>query len=187
MTKVNSLTTGDIAQYCDVNLRTVIRWIDKGSLKGYKLPGGGNNRITIDNFLMFLKENNMPVPQDFLPKNKTTLIVDDDANMARAIRRVLKKGGFECDIATNGFLAGSKLMEHKPTLMTLDLTMPGLDGFELLRHLRGEEKFNNLKILVISALAQDRLNEALVLGANAVLSKPFENEELLTLVNELTQ
>jgi excisionase family DNA binding protein len=187
MTKIKSLTTGDIAQYCDVNLRTVIRWIDKGSLKGYKLPGRGNNRVTVDNFLVFLKENNMPIPTEFLSNNKTTLIVDDDQDMASAIKRVLKKNGFKCDTATNGFLAGSKLMEHKPTLMTLDLTMPGLNGFELLKYLRAENQFNDLKILVISALTQDRLDEALVLGANAVLAKPFKNEDLVNLVNELTQ
>jgi excisionase family DNA binding protein len=185
MTKAKSLTTGDIAQYCDVNLRTVIRWIDKGNLKGYKLPGRGNNRVTVENFVVFLKENNMPIPAEFLVNNKTVLIVDDDKNMAGAIKRVLKKEAFECDIATNGFLAGSKLMENKPSLMTLDLTMPGLNGFELLRHLRAEAQFNDLKILVISALKQDRLDEAMALGANAVLSKPFKNDELLKIVNEL--
>ncbi|MBU2879199.1 MULTISPECIES: response regulator [Alteromonadaceae] len=187
MTKVKSLTTGDIAEYCDVNLRTVIRWIDKGSLKGYKLPGRGNNRVTVDNFVLFLRENNMPVPPGLLPNNKTVLIVDDDKDMGNAIKRVLKKAGFECDTATNGFLAGSKLMQHKPSMMTLDLTMPGLNGFELLKHLRAEEQFRDLKILVISALNQDSLDEALALGANAVLSKPFENDELLKLVNEMTQ
>ena len=57
MTKAKTLTTGDIAQYCDVNLRTVIRWIDNGSLKGYKLPGGGNNRVTVKDFVAFLNEN----------------------------------------------------------------------------------------------------------------------------------
>ncbi|WP_426360133.1 response regulator [Pseudocolwellia sp. HL-MZ19] len=186
MTKVKSLTTGDIAQYCDVNLRTVIRWIDKGSLQGYKLPGRGNNRVTVDNFVAFLKENKMPVPAELLSKNKTILIVDDEENMANAIKRVLKKGGFTCDTASNGFLAGSKLMEHKPALMTLDLTMPGLNGFELLKHLRAEDQFKDLKVLVISALTQDRLDEALALGADAVLSKPFKNDELLSLVNKLT-
>ncbi|MFA3791349.1 response regulator [Aliiglaciecola sp. SL4] len=186
MANVKSLTTGDIAKYCDVNLRTVIRWIDKGSLKGYKLPGRGNNRVTVDNFVLFLRQNNMPVPPELLPKNKTVLIVDDDKEMGNAIKRVLKKGGFECDTATNGFLAGSKLMQHKPSIMTLDLTMPGLNGFELLKHLRADEQFQDLKILVISALNQESLDEALALGANAVLSKPFEKDQLLSLVNEMT-
>ena len=118
MAQAKSLTTGDIAQYCDVNLRTVIRWIDKGSLKGYKLPGRGNNRVTVEDFVNFLKENNMPIPSEFIPPNQTVLIVDDDKDMANAIRRVLKKGGFQCDTVNNGFLAGSKLMQHKPKLLS---------------------------------------------------------------------
>jgi two-component system response regulator VicR len=99
---------------------------------------------------------------------------------------VLRKNGFVCDTATNGFLAGSKLMQHKPALMTLDLNMPGLNGFELLEHIRKQDEFQDLKILVISALNQDSLNKALALGADAVLSIPFDNQQLLTLVDELT-
>ena len=187
MTTVKSLTSGDIAKYCDVNLRTVIRWIDKGSLKGYKLPGRGNNRVTVADFLAFLKENNMPIPSNLLPDNKNILVVDDDKDMAAAIKRVLKSVGFQCDTATNGFLAGSKLMQHKPALMTLDLSMPGLNGFELLEHLRKHEQFNALKILIISASNKDSLDKAITMGANAALSKPFDNDQLIKLVGQLTQ
>jgi two-component system response regulator VicR len=150
------------------------------------LPGRGNNRVTVKDFITFLKENDMPIPSEFVPSNKTTLIVDDDIDMANAIKRVLRKNGFVCDTATNGFLAGSKLMQHKPALMTLDLNMPGLNGFELLEHIRKQDEFQDLKILVISALNQDSLNKALALGADAVLSIPFDNQQLLTLVDELT-
>jgi two-component system response regulator VicR len=187
MTKAKSLTTGDIAEYCDVNLRTVIRWIDKGSLKGYKLPGRGNNRVTEENFLLFLKEYNMPISTKFLPNKKNVLIVDDDQNMGSAIKRVLRNDGFVCDTATNGFLAGSKLMQHKPSLMTLDLSMPGLNGFELVKYLRADEQFVDLKILVISALNQECLDAALALGANAIMSKPYDNDQLLDIANQLTQ
>jgi excisionase family DNA binding protein len=186
MTKAKTLTTGDIAQYCDVNLRTVIRWIDNGSLKGYKLPGRGNNRVTVIDFVDFLNEHKMPMPSEFVPSSKTILIVEDDKDMANAIKRVLKKSGAQCDIATNGFLAGSKLMQHKPALMTLDLSMPGLDGFELLQYIRKQDEFQDLKVLVISALNQDSLDKALALGADAALSKPFDNAQLLELVDQLT-
>lgn len=187
MSKAKSLTTGDIAKYCDVNLRTVIRWLDKGSLQGYKLPGRGNNRVTVENFVKFLRENNMPIPSELLPKDQSILIVDDDKNMANAIKRALIKAGFQCDTAVNGFMAGSKLMQHKPSVMTLDLSMPGLNGFELLAHLRGQAEFTDLKILVISALHQDKLDEAIALGANAALQKPFKNEELIQQVSQLIQ
>jgi excisionase family DNA binding protein len=185
MSKSKSLTTGEIADYCDVNLRTVIRWIDKGSLCGYKLPGRGNNRVRVEDFLAFLKENGMPIPEELAPKTRNILIVDDDKDMANAIKRVVKNAGFEVDTATNGFIAGSKLLQQKPALMTLDLSMPGLNGLELLKHLRGQAEFDDLKIFVISGLSQDKLDEALSLGASAILSKPFDNSELLQIVNTL--
>ena len=50
---MKTLTSGEIASYCDVNLRTVIRWIESGKLKGFKLPGRGNNRVLVEDFVAF--------------------------------------------------------------------------------------------------------------------------------------
>ena len=129
-----SLTTGEIANYCQVNLRTVIRWIDKGKLKGYKLPGRGNNRVDIDNFLLFLKEYNMPIPDELslLTTADNILIVDDEPAMANAIGRVLKMNQFECEIAHSAFEAGMLLTSFKPKLITLDLSMPSIDGYKVI-------------------------------------------------------
>ena len=52
---MKTLTSGEIATYCDVNLRTVIRWIESGKLKGFKLPGRGNNRVLVSDFVSFLE------------------------------------------------------------------------------------------------------------------------------------
>lgn len=62
-----SLTTGEVASFCDVNFRTVIRWIKRGHLKAYQLPGRGDNRIVIKDFLQFLVEHSMPIPDQFQP------------------------------------------------------------------------------------------------------------------------
>jgi excisionase family DNA binding protein len=185
MTRNHSLTTGDIAKYCDVNLRTVIRWINKGSLKAYKLPGRGNNRVQIQDFLLFLNENNMPVPDDLKSAKRDVLIVDDEPAYAKAIKRVLSKAGFECSIANGGFQAGLMLNANQPTLMTLDLSMPGVDGFEVLTFARQQESVAQTKIIVISALDKPSLQKALDLGADAVISKPFQNEDLLKVIDDV--
>ena len=83
------LTSGDVARYCGVHFRTVIRWIDKGSLKAYKLPGRGNNRIEEQDFVDFLKTHGLPIPEEFQYGADRVLIVDDDHAMAAAIQRVL--------------------------------------------------------------------------------------------------
>ncbi len=64
---MKTFTTGDIALMCDVNLRTVIRWIERGSLQAHKLPGRGNNRVIETDFLQFLHTHGMPVPLELKP------------------------------------------------------------------------------------------------------------------------
>jgi len=61
---MKTLSTGEIAKLCDVNLRTVIRWIERGALKGFKLPGRGNNRVRVEDFLAFLVEHEIPIPAE---------------------------------------------------------------------------------------------------------------------------
>lgn len=183
---MKTLTTGEIAKLCDVNLRTVIRWIDRGALKGFKLPGRGNNRVREEDFIAFLKEHGMPVPAEFQRKgNNHVLIVDDELPVAKSIQRVLKGAGYETSIATDGFQAGSKLLKEAPILITLDLSMPGLDGYDVLTYVRGTEEVSNTRILVISALDDTSLNKALECGADAVLQKPFDNSQLLILIQKL--
>jgi excisionase family DNA binding protein len=178
-----SLTTGEIAEYCQVNLRTVIRWIDGGKLKGYKLPGRGNNRVLQEDFLVFLKEYDMPIPDELMEQVSGVLIVDDEPAYAQAIKRALQE--YSCVVVSNGFDAGLSLKEQRPALMTLDLSMPGMDGYQVIKTVRSDDDLSDLKILVISALDQEALDKAVEFGANAAISKPFENDHLRKTVEAL--
>ncbi len=180
------LSSGDVARYCGVHFRTVIRWIEKGSLKAYKLPGRGNNRIEERDFLEFLSTNNLPVPPEFKKANKRILIVDDDHAMASAMQRVLKRSGFETQVAHDGFSAGSMLANFEPVLMILDLSMPGMSGFDVLDFIGQDKNYKYLKVLVVSALEDGQLQRAKRAGANDCLSKPFDNKHLLQKVSELS-
>lgn len=198
MTQLKSYSTGEIAKFCSVTLRTVIRWIERGSLKAYKLPGRGNNRVTEQELLNFLNEYQMPIPPELQSKDSPTesvnvqgtvanriLICDDEKPYADAIRRVLRRAGFETRIAFSGFEAGTELMLFKPAMITLDLSMPGMSGFEVVSFMREREILKDIKILVISALPDEDLQKAIVLGADAALSKPFDNKELLDKIDKL--
>lgn len=188
---MKTFTTGEIAKFCDVNLRTVIRWIDKGELEGFKLPGRGNNRVTEKAFLEFMRKYNMPIPEELKQTAELNsgriLIVDDEEKLAKSILRVLRGAGYETSLALDGFRAGSKLMKEKPALMTLDLSMPGIDGFEVIEFVRQSPEISSIKILVISALDEEQLQRAVDLGADAYLQKPFVNSELLAEVEKLIE
>ncbi len=183
MTDKSTLTTGEAAKYCGVNFRTVIRWIEKGHLKAYKLPGRGDNRIRIEDFKRFLLDTGIPIPDELKSTNKTVLVVDDDIKMAKAIQRILIRNEFDVQLAHNGFQAGVLLGPLKPVLITLDLKMPSLDGFSVLKYLQDNQI--PTKTLVISGLADSELNKALAAGADDVLKKPFDNEVLLEKVKNL--
>ncbi len=182
-----NLTTGDVARYCSVNVRTVIRWIERGKIKAFQLPGRGDNRVKPEDLLVFLEDHGMPVPEELKLENRRVLIVDDDEHVAKAIQRTLRRTKFETLIATNGFEAGALLSEFKPAVMTLDLQMPGMNGFEVLQFVRESQSLKRLKIVVISALSRVELDKALANGADAVLEKPLNDELLLETVNHWTQ
>ncbi|KEA62825.1 response regulator receiver domain protein (CheY-like) [Marinobacterium lacunae] len=183
---MKTLTTGDIAKLCDVNLRTVIRWIDRGALKGFKLPGRGNNRVKVEDFIAFLNENGMPIPSELAGEgNRRVLVIDDEPAITRVIRRILQAEGYDVIIANDGFQGGTKLLQEQPALVTLDLSMPGMDGFEVLEFIRKTPDVAHTRVAVISALGDAELQRAKEAGADLVLSKPFNNDQLVSIVKEL--
>ncbi len=186
MTEMKVLTTGEAARHCGVTFRTVIRWIERGRLKAYKLPGRGDHRIRADDFVIFLRENSMPVPDEFGSGNRMILVVEDQPEMAAAIRRVLTRANYEVAVARDGFEAGTLLARHRPSLVTLDLKMPGVDGLQVLTYIREHSEHADTSVLVISAETTEGLERALIAGANDVLQKPFENTELLKKIEQLT-
>jgi two-component system, OmpR family, response regulator VicR len=196
--KMKTLKPGEIAAYCDVHHRTVSRWIANGQLKGHKLPGRGNYRVLLDDFIQFLQQQQMPMPQDLVDTGQSAvapvahaamsariLVIDDELAYRNAIRRVLFAAGYHLDFAADGFQAGVKISTGQPDLITLDLSMPGLDGFEVLSFIRQQPELAAVRILVISGLGPQELNKARALGADATLAKPFENEQLLHQVQQL--
>ena len=189
MNHANSLTTGEIAKYCDVSLRTVIRWIDRGHLKSYKLPGRGNNRILIKDFISFLHKHDMPIPEELHRSSNKILIVDDDRNMASALKRLFKQNNYYVRATSKSIEAGVLLSEFEPTLMLLDLMMPGMNGFEVLQFVRDSE-FSHTKVLVLSAAGDRALEKAIHFGADLAMEKPFNSDELLrntaNLINKKT-
>ncbi len=185
--KVAALTSREAGQYCGVSFRTVIRWVERGELRAYRLPGRGDYRVSLDELQAFMQRHGLPEPPAQEPPSQRVLIVDDDPPMAAAIQRVLKRAGYDTLTAVDGFQAGSLVHTFAPALMTLDLRMPGLDGFGVLQFLRDARLFPSLKILVISGDTQERLSDALAKGAHEAIAKPFSNEQLRATVQRLLQ
>ena len=141
--------------------------------------------LEIEDFIEFLKQNKMPIPAVFQEKNKRVLIVDDDDAMAKAIRRVLKRKGYETLIAPDGFSAGAMLGTFIPHVVTLDLSMPGISGREVLDFIKQCDILHETRVLVVSALDLSDLEAAVEAGADDLLQKPFDNNILLEKISKL--
>ncbi len=186
------LTTGEIAKLLGVTPRTIIRYIDKGVLKSYKLPGRGNNRVEKNDFIAFCKANELPLPAEKLVTladitPPTVLVIDDDKHICNSIARVLHKESITTIIAHDGFQAGALLHEHKPQVMTLDINMPGMNGLDVLRFTRENPEFMALKIIIISGTAINNMQQVIIDGADAIIQKPFSNDTLISTIVQLTQ
>jgi two-component system KDP operon response regulator KdpE len=105
------------------------------------------------------------------------LIVDDEAQIRRALRTGLTGHGYVVELAEDGEAALTAIATHPPEVIVLDLVMPGIDGFEVLRQTRA---WSQVPVIVLSAHGEERDKvEALDLGADDYLTKPFGMSELL--------
>ena len=105
------------------------------------------------------------------------LVVDDDAQILRAVRTGLQARGYEVTTAGNGETALDRLSTESVDLVVLDLSLPGIDGHEVIRRLRA---FSDVPVLILSVReSQDDKVAALDAGADDYLTKPFAIGELL--------
>jgi DNA-binding response OmpR family regulator len=112
------------------------------------------------------------------------LLVDDDRQVVRYLKRGLEESGYAVTATTSGKQALAVIQERMPDLLILDLNMPEPDGFDLLKTERS--KFPYLRILVISGYLRGALLEAArIFGAVATLEKPVTPEALVAKVREV--
>ena len=117
---------------------------------------------------------------------KRVFVVDDEPDVVGLLQTILEREGLEVELATDGRSALHHILGDPPDLLVLDLMMPGLDGFELLKLIRLDPRCESTPVLIVSARTapQDQL-ESLQLGANAYLCKPFSPKDLVREVRAL--
>jgi two-component system alkaline phosphatase synthesis response regulator PhoP len=114
------------------------------------------------------------------------LVVEDDPDIADLVGRYLRKSGFEVDVRANGREALASIAESPPALVVLDLMLPQLNGLELCRILRADEKTAAIPVIMVTARADESERIAgLDIGADDYLGKPFSPGELVARVRAL--
>jgi DNA-binding response OmpR family regulator len=118
--------------------------------------------------------------------SKRILLVEDEANILEAIGFILSRDGWDVRGHGKGETALAEIERVEPDLLVLDIMLPGRSGLDVLRDLRARPATRDLPILLLTAKGQAKDREqAMALGANAFLTKPFSNDELIETVRQL--
>lgn len=116
------------------------------------------------------------------------LVVDDSVTVRKVTEKFLSSYEYVVDAAKDGLEALERVDDFQPDVVLLDIEMPRMDGFELLGHLRREERWQQLPVIMISSrTAQKHREHANELGATGFLGKPYQNEILLNALQDVLQ
>ena len=113
----------------------------------------------------------------------TVMVVDDSLTVRKITGRLLAREGYQVVIAKDGVEALEQLIDVIPDVMLVDIEMPRLDGFDLTRNIRADDRLKGIPIIMITSRTADKhRNYAFEIGVNHFLGKPFQEEELLQLI-----
>lgn len=114
------------------------------------------------------------------------MVVDDSITVRRVTQRLLERYGMRVMTAKDGIDALALLQENVPDVMLLDIEMPRMDGYELATHMRNDDRFKEIPIIMItSRTGEKHRNRAMDIGVNTYLGKPYQEAELLEHIGQL--
>ena len=127
------LTSGDVARICNVASRTAQKWIDNGSLKGYRVPGSKDRRVTKASLIEFMQANNMPI---HISSKRNVILFGFPKDSAAIVKKLAEEDfGINIHIVNDIFTAGFLMGEKHPNLVLVDgsdleIVMPMLKAMD---------------------------------------------------------
>ena len=119
---------------------------------------------------------------------KKILVVDDERHIVRLVEVNLTRAGYDVVTAYDGVEALEQFSKEKPDMLVLDVMMPRMDGFEVLKKLQSDPASQGVPIIMLTAKAQDAdIFRGWSSGVSSYLTKPFNPRELLTFVERIFQ
>jgi excisionase family DNA binding protein len=173
------LTLGQAAKYLGVAQSTIRKWSDGGRLPAFYTPGGHRRfrRGDLDAFL----SGSRGVPSEGRP---LVLVVDDDDRLREYVRVNLEMDGYAVREAANADEGLAALEEESPDLILLDVMMPKVDGFEMLRRVQERHGIGTIPVIMFSGKV-DEAAAAAERGAHAFIGKPFDPQQLIDATKQL--
>jgi len=186
MRKKDVLTTGQVAQLCNVAPRTVTKWFDSGQLKGYRIPGSKDRRIPLNELIRFMQAHDMPT--DSLQKGRLrVLIVDSRVGCADVLSDSLQtKGSFEVKCAHNVFEAGLMALKFSPSVILLDLMSSGIDAQQVCTYVHQTEELHDCSLLALAGGLSEKESEKLrTCGFDAIVTDSVNVDRIVNVIEDL--
>ncbi len=165
------LTLGQAATYLGVAQSTIRKWVDQKRLPAFKTPGG-HRRFRREDLDAFLSDARS-VPAGAA----SVLVVDDDPGLRAVVRANLELDGYVVREAAGAEEGLAALEEETPDLILLDVMMPQMDGWEMLRQMQ-ERGLGAVPVIMFSGKVDDA-SAAEERGAQAFIGKPFDPQQLI--------
>lgn len=180
------LTLGQAAKYLGVAQSTMRKWSDVGKVSAFYTPGGHRRyrRSDLDQFLDRSGPSSSPgAASDTGP---LVLIVDDDDKLREYVRVNLEAEGYVVREAANAEEGLAALGEESPDLILLDVMMPQVDGWEMLRRIQEHTGIGAIPVIMFSGKVDERsAAEAASRGAQGFIGKPFDPRSLIESTKQL--
>jgi len=176
------LTLGQAARYLGVAQSTIRKWSDQGRVPAFYTPGGHRRyrRLDLDNFL------NRSGPGGSANQGPIVLIVDDDERVREYVRVNLEMEGYSVREASSAEQGLAVLEEVSPDLVLLDVMMPEVDGWEMLRRVQDRHGVGAIPVVMFSGkVDEESADDAAVRGAQGFLGKPFDPQQLIEHAKQL--
>jgi excisionase family DNA binding protein len=141
-------TASDVARFCQVDLKTIHNWADKGEIRHFRTPGRHLRFRRLD-VLDFLRKYGYPIPEVLRLGKPKVVVVDEDPAVLAAIRRTLSKK-FDLTTFQDPFDALVAVGSLQPDALILDVKTPGLDGVRALERLRAIDATAHIRCIVYS-------------------------------------
>ena len=169
------LTLGQAADHLGVAQSTIRKWTDQGTLPAIKTPGG-HRRYRRSDLELFLERSRPGRPA----RGPLILIVDDDPGLRGFVRAALEYDGYAVREAANAEEGLQALDEEPPDLILLDVMMPKVDGWEMLRRVQERHGVGSIPVLMFSGKVDERAAaDAASRGAHGFIGKPFDPQQLI--------
>ena len=170
------LTLGQAAKYLGVAQSTIRKWSDHKKLPAFYTPGG-HRRYRRSDLDVFLERSG---PGGNVRGGPLVLIVDDDAGLRGFVRASLELEGYTVKEAASADEGLAALEEEPPDLILLDVMMPQVDGWEMLRRVQERHGVGAIPVLMFSGKIDERAaGEAAERGAQGFIGKPFDPQQLI--------